>query len=74
MNMIKKKYLFDENQNKVAVQIDITEYNRIEQILEDYALGKLMEENEASENMNLEEAQNFYSQLKKPSSGENSDQ
>lgn len=74
MNMIKKKYLFDENQNKVAVQIDITEYNRIEQMLEDYALGKLMEENEASENMGLEEAQIFYSQLKKSSSGENSGQ
>lgn len=65
MDTIKKKYLFDENQNKVAVQMDISEYNKIEQILEDYALGKLMEENDPTEKMSLREARVAYSQLKK---------
>ena len=42
MNIIRKKSLIDENKNKVAVQMDIAEYKKIEQIIEDYALGKLI--------------------------------
>lgn len=62
---IKKKYIVDENQNKVAVQIDIADFEKIEQILEDYALGQLMKENDASENLDLEQAKKFYDQLDK---------
>lgn len=65
MEAIKKKYIVDEEQNKVAVQIDIADFEKIEQILEDYALGKLMEENDPSENLGLQDAKNFYDQLDK---------
>lgn len=68
MDIIKKKYLFDENRNKIAVQMDIAEYKKIEQILEDYALGKLMEENDPSEKMSLSEARVAYEQLKRSNS------
>ncbi len=65
MEAIKKKYIVDEDQNKVAVQIDITDFEKIEQILEDYALGKLMEENDPAENLDLDEARKLYDQLDK---------
>ncbi|MBF9253339.1 hypothetical protein I2I11_08550 [Pontibacter sp. 172403-2] len=65
MELIKKTYIIDEHQNKLAVQIDIADFEKIEQILEDYALGKLMEENDPVENLDLQEAREFYNQLGK---------
>lgn len=62
---IKKKYIVDENNNRMAVQLEIDTYNKIERLLEDYALGKLMEENEDDDNLNLEEARVYYKKLKK---------
>ena len=55
MEAIKKKYIIDEDKNKVAVQIDIADFEKIEQILEDYALVQLMRENNPAENLNLNE-------------------
>jgi hypothetical protein len=37
----------------------------MEQLLEDYALGKFIEENVPEENLSLNEAQQYYNQLKK---------
>jgi len=65
MQTIKKKYILDEDKKKVAVQIDLADFEKIEQILEDYALGKLMEENDPSEDLDLDEAKGFYDQLDK---------
>jgi len=62
---IKKKYLTDENNEVIAVQLDIDTFNKIEQILEDYALGKLIEENDEQDNLPLNEAQDYYNKLKK---------
>jgi hypothetical protein len=65
MEAIKKKYIVDENQKKIAVQIDIADFEKIEQILEDYALGQLIEENDLKETLDLQEAKKFYDQLDK---------
>jgi hypothetical protein len=65
MEAIKKKYIIDENKNKIAVQIDIADFEKIEQILEDYALVQLMKENDPAENLNLSEAKTFYGKLDK---------
>ncbi len=46
---IKKTYLTDEKKRPVAVQVDIETFEKIEQLLEDYALGKLIEENDSEE-------------------------
>lgn len=62
---IKRTYLTDENRRPIAVQIDIKTFEKIEQLLEDYALGKLIEENNPKENLSLNEAQEYYQQLKK---------
>lgn len=65
METIKKKYIVDEDQQRIAVQIDIRDFERIERILEDYALGQLMEENDPKENLDLQNAKKYYDQLKK---------
>ncbi len=53
---IHKSYVLDENQQTIAVQIPITEFERIEEILEDYALVKLMKEVQAETPLSLDEA------------------
>ena len=65
MKTIPKKYVKDENNNIIAVQIDIETYRNIEQIIEDYALGKLIEENEPAGYMSVEEAKDYYSRERK---------
>ena len=46
---INENYVLDENQNAIAIQIPIAEFEKIEEILEDYGLGKLIEEVENDE-------------------------
>lgn len=65
MEAIKKKYVVDEDQKKVAVQIDIADFEKIEQILEDYALVQLMKENDPEEDLDLQEAKKLSDKLDK---------
>lgn len=65
MKAIKKQYVTDENNNVVAVQMDIETFKKIERVLEDYALGKLIEENDEKDNLNLNEARHYYNKLNK---------
>lgn len=62
---IKKRYLTNENNQPVAVQVDIKTFEKIEQIIEDYALAQLIEENNPKENLTLKEAQAYYDKLRK---------
>lgn len=48
METINKQYIVDEHNRKIAVQIPIQAFERIEEILENYALVQLMKENEIS--------------------------
>ena len=41
---IKKRYIVDENNNKLAVEIDIETYNRLEEFIEDFGLGLAIKE------------------------------
>ena len=61
---IKKTYLTDEKKRPVAVQVDIKTFERMEQLLEDYALGQFIEENNPAENLSLNEAKEYYRKLK----------
>jgi acetyl-CoA carboxylase beta subunit len=65
MEILEKKYIVDENNKKIAVQLDIKTYNRIEEVLENYSLVQLMKENEDSEILNIDSAKEFYSKLDK---------
>ena len=61
---IHKNYVLDENQQPVAVQIPIAEFEQIEEILEDYGLAKLMDEKKAEEQLSKDEALKYYQSVK----------
>jgi hypothetical protein len=61
---INKNYVLDENQNAIAIQIPIAEFEKIEEILEDYGLGKLIEEVENDELFSKDKALKYLESLK----------
>jgi hypothetical protein len=65
METISKKYIVDEHDNKVAVQIPIETFEKIEEILENYSLVQLIKENERDDILSLHEAKAYYDQLRK---------
>lgn len=54
----------DENQQPIAVQIPIADFEKIEEILENYGLIKLMAESEDDERLANDEAWKYYQSLK----------
>jgi len=67
METIKKNYIVDENNRKVAVQIELKTFEKIEEVLENYALVQLMKENESDETLDIEQAKAYYEELEKAS-------
>jgi hypothetical protein len=65
METINKQYIVDEQNKKIAVQIPIGTFEKIEEILENYALVQLMKENEGEEIIGIAEAKEYYDKLKK---------
>ena len=65
MEEFEKKYILDEQNKKVAVQINIDVFEKIENILEDHGLFKLIQEDSDKEYLNLNEAKEFYKGLDK---------
>ncbi len=61
---INKNYVLDEDQKPIAVQIPIAEFEKIEEILEDYGLGKLIEEVEDDEILDKEKALQYLESIK----------
>jgi hypothetical protein len=61
---INKNYVLDTNQKPIAVQISITEFEKIEEILENYGLVRLMEEVDNDETLDKEEALKYLKTLK----------
>jgi hypothetical protein len=60
-----KKIVLDENQRPFAVQLPIEEFERIEEILENYGLARLMDEVKDDERFSLQEAKAHYKKLNK---------
>ena len=65
MDVIQKKYIVDEHNKKVEVQLDINTYRKIEDTLENYALVQLINDGDNDEALSLEEAKVFYETLDK---------
>jgi acetyl-CoA carboxylase beta subunit len=65
MEAINKQYVVDEQNRKIAVQIPVETFERLEKILENYALVQLMKENEGEEILAMNEAKAYYDQLEK---------
>ena len=62
---IHKKIVLDEDERPFAVQIPIKEFERLEEVIENYGLSKLMDEVEDEERLSLEDAKKYYQSLKK---------
>jgi PHD/YefM family antitoxin component YafN of YafNO toxin-antitoxin module len=65
MHDIRKEYVITDDNRKRAVLIDIKTFERIEEILESYGLGKYMEEAENEEVLSLSAAKRYYEILEK---------
>ena len=65
METIYKQYIVDEHNKKIAVQIPIETFEQIEEVLENYALSQLIENNEGEEILELREAKAYYDRLEK---------
>jgi hypothetical protein len=61
---IHKKIVIDENSKPIAVQIPIEEFERLEELVENYGLAKLMDEAKDDERLSPEDAKGFYRSLK----------
>ncbi len=62
---IHKSIVVDENQKPIAVQIPIEEFERIEEVIENYGLSKLMDEVADDEQLSVQDAKHFYGSLKR---------
>ena len=56
METIRKQYIIDDQNRKIAVQIPIETFEKIEEILENYALVQSMKDNEGEETLSINEA------------------
>ena len=65
MEELKRIYVVDEQNHRVAVQMDIETFNRIEETLENYALAKLMNENADDDALAPDQALPYYERLEK---------
>ena len=65
MTEIPRTYIVDEHQKRIAVQIEIATFEKIEEILENFALVGLMKQNEHEEVLGVAEAKTFYNSLPK---------
>jgi len=65
MEELKKNYIVDEQNRKVGVQLDIETFNKIEEVLENYALVRLIEDHSDEEALQLNEALAYYQTLEK---------
>lgn len=61
---IHKKIVLDENHRPFAVQIPIEEFERLEEVIENYGLSKLMDEVKNEERLSVEDARTYYKSLK----------
>ncbi|MBM4049493.1 MAG: hypothetical protein FJ279_30730 [Planctomycetes bacterium] len=64
MLKVHKRIVLDENQRPFAVQIPIEEFERLEEVIENYGLSKLMDEVKDDEELSVAEAKAYYRSLK----------
>jgi hypothetical protein len=63
MEEIRKQFVVNERNRKVAVQIDIDTFNKIEDLLENYVLIPKIGESEEDEFFDIQSAKMYYRKL-----------
>ncbi|SDW96022.1 hypothetical protein [Thiocapsa roseopersicina] len=61
---LKRRYVIDDENRKVAVQIDIDTFEKLEEILENYGLAELIAE-DSDDGLDLTHAREYYATLTK---------
>ncbi len=64
---IKKRYVVDEEDRRVAVQIDLETFAKIEGVLEDFALARWITDAQDEPALDQDAAREFYDSLPKAS-------
>ncbi|HEX4962361.1 MAG TPA: hypothetical protein VF173_16105 [Thermoanaerobaculia bacterium] len=62
---IKKRYVVDEENQPIAVQIDLETFQEIEEVMENRALFELMTEQSTEEALDVVAARKHYAELDK---------
>lgn len=65
MTDIPRKYIVDENNKKIAVQLDISTFDKIEETLENYALVQMIKQSQGEAKLAAAEAKAYYRTLDK---------
>jgi HEPN domain-containing protein len=65
MMEIHKKIVLDEDQRPFAVQVPIEEFEKLEELIENYGLSELMDEVKDEEKLSVEDAKAIYKSMKK---------
>jgi len=60
---IHKTIIVDENQKPVAVQIPIEEFERMEEVIENYGLATMMDVVASDDQLSVQEAKTLYRSL-----------
>jgi hypothetical protein len=60
-----RNIVLDENEKPIAVQIPIDEFQRLEEVIENYGLAKLIDEVTDDDQLTVQEAKSLYRTLKK---------
>lgn len=60
MLTIHKKIVLDEEQKPFAIQIPIEEFERLEEVIENYGLSKLIDEVSDDEKLSVDNAKQYY--------------
>ena len=60
---LRRQYIVDEDNQKVAVQLDTNTFEKIENVLENFGLLQLMNDDD-SEVTTIENAKQFYATVK----------
>ncbi|MDX1545688.1 MAG: hypothetical protein R3247_01800 [Rhodothermales bacterium] len=66
MEPIKKRYIVDEENRRVAVQIDVETFAKIEEVLENHALYQLMQATDDDELLDMVDAMRCFRKFTSP--------
>ena len=61
--IIDRQYIVDDKNKKLAVQLSLETFEKMEEALENYALYQLMNEQDDDEVLSVAEAKQFYGKL-----------
>ena len=64
MRKLHRNIVLDENKKPIAVQIPIDEFQRLEEVIENYGLAKLIDEVTDDDQLTVREAKSLYRTLK----------